>query len=437
MIARQPEAKQLSHSRNITYIQAALFLPIILVFLKTHWFWSREQGTGLRPIIDFDAFYIVAQMVWRGEVEQAYAFSTFGQIQKAISGTDVFLPWTYPPQFDLLIAPLAFLPLAAAYFAFTSISFAAYLVTTKRIAGESFAPVLVILLPALGTMILCGQNGFVTGALVGLTCIGLQRGKMLAGVPLGLMIIKPHLAVGFAVYTLVTRRWGTAFIAFSTIAVTSGLATIAFGPGIWAAFLSGVHEARGFLEAGKYPLFRMISAYAALRTLGVPATVAFAAQALVALFALGLIYLACHRKYPVRQALGVTTFASLMVSPYAYDYDLPILGIGFALLLPDLLRLGRKLELAIMFGLGFFMAPFGLVQIFMKLRVQFDAILTIGSNMPLSIVGLAQIFLLGLTWHILRRQHRDLAGDVNHRRKLVEGFIQHDKATDDGSAVAA
>ena len=78
---------------------------------------------------------------------------------------------------------------------------------------ESFIPVLIVTFPALVITIRCGQNGFLTGALIGLGLFYLRKGSSLAGLPLGLMVIKPHLAVAFAVYAIATRRWKTATVA--------------------------------------------------------------------------------------------------------------------------------------------------------------------------------------------------------------------------------
>jgi Glycosyltransferase family 87 len=283
-----------------------------------------ERGLGPHPLVDFDAFYLVGQMVWRGEIEKAYYFATMAQAQKDFTGSQSFMSWTYPPQFDLLVALLALLPLGVAYSLFTAGTLVAYLMTLRRLGGESFAPVLIVLFPAICITIACGQNGFLTATLIGLTCLGFQRRRALAGLPLGLMIIKPHLAIAFAVYTLVTRRWSTALVAIATVVTTSALATILLGPEVWLAFLGGMREARIFLEHGYYPLFRMISPYAALHSFGFPAMIAIAAQVLVAAFSLSVVCLAVYRRLEFRQSLGLTAIASLLISPYAYDYDLPI-----------------------------------------------------------------------------------------------------------------
>ncbi|WP_275199838.1 glycosyltransferase family 87 protein [Bradyrhizobium sp. CSA207] len=162
--------------------------------LKTFWFF-RWGFWHDHEVPDFAAFHLVAQRVWLGDLDLTY-LAAFMKMQAGLSGSSTgFMPWTYPPQFDLLLAPFAFLPTWAAYFLFTATTLAVYLTTLRMIAGQHFAQVLVILFPAMALTIGCGQNGFLTGALIGLVCIGVQSRKMFAGLALGAMVIKPHLAV--------------------------------------------------------------------------------------------------------------------------------------------------------------------------------------------------------------------------------------------------
>ena len=274
------EIARRSTAKRATYFRIILFVILLMMTLTAVEFFGFSLRTQPRELVDFDDFYIVGQLVWRGEIEKAYHFLTMSQLQKSISETEFFLPWTYPPQFDLIVAPLALLPLGLAYCLFITGTLTAYLLTLRRIAAENFVPVLLLLCPAILITIKSGQNGFLTGTLIGLTCLGLQTRSPLVGLPLD-RVIKPHLAVAFAVYTLVDRRWGAACVAALTVTVTSVLATVVLGPNVWIAFFDGVKEARVFLEQGFYPLFRMVSPFAAALTFGFSAFTAMIAQALV------------------------------------------------------------------------------------------------------------------------------------------------------------
>lgn len=397
-----PAPAQPSKRRAINYVAAILFGVLLAFFVI-----NIKRFSGLTPTIgprlplDFDVFYLAGQMVWRGEIEQAYSFATMGPAEQALSGEKVFMPWTYPPQFNLVVALLALMPLGAAFGLFTAATMIAYLGTLRRIAGSQFALVLTILSPVIAILLASGQNGFLTGTLIGLVYMGLKKDSPLAGLPLGLMVIKPHLAVPLAVYTLISRRWSTAAVAAATVLLSSALATLLLGPGIWTAFLAGVEEAKGYLADARYPLFRMVSIYAALRTLGLPANVAMAAQVLTALFALALVWLTYRRSPSSRQTIGVTVIASLLISPYAYDYDLPIYGIGLALLLPDLVRLASRLERVSIYVLSFVMGAFGFAQTQVEFALIDNEITN--KSMSLTLAGLLLVGLLSFIWRILRR----------------------------------
>jgi len=233
-------------------------------------------------------------------------------------------------------------PVGVAYFLFTALTLAFFLVVLRSVAGSHFALALIVLFPAMQVTLTCGQNGFLTAGLIGLVCLFIEERPIVAGLALGLMVIKPHLAIAFAVYAILTRRWTVVMTAAAVVLASSLLCTAVFGPQIWTALLQSVHDSAIFLERGYYPLYRMISFYAALRTTGLSASVAFFGQAAVAALALGTMALAWYRQLPARWCLGLTAMVSISISPYAYDYDFPIFGIGLAMLLPELQRLARE-----------------------------------------------------------------------------------------------
>jgi hypothetical protein len=406
MIVSILESARSSTAKGSLYTKVIFLTLAALILIKVIWFAGSTHGNGARPLVDFDMFHLVGQMIWRGELHLAYRFQTLLEAQRAVTGSDQFMPWTYPPQFDLLVAPLALMPRWLAYGLFTAATMFGYLAVLKRLAGEHLPLVLFAIFPALTITIACGQNGFLTGMLMGLVCLYLERRRSLAGIPLGLMIIKPHLAAASAVYTVLSGRWMTVTVAAATVIMTSAIATGIFGADIWYSVLGAAKEARIFLENGMYPLFRMVSVYAALYSLGVPAWGALAAQIMVAGLCLLMVSFAVLTAWPVRSALGLAAMSSLLVSPYAYDYDLPIFGIGLALLLPELIRLGTTNERAVIYGLTFLASLFGLAQSF-RLQVQYGPNAKFGDELtPLSLAGLFLIVILGMTWRILGRHSK-------------------------------
>jgi hypothetical protein len=400
------ELAQSSAAKRALYVRSILFSLTVILIIKTASFFNLGYEGSHRSPSDFDIFYIVGQMVLHGNIEQAYNPATMHQIQETLIGRGLFLPWAYPPQFDLLLAPLALLPLGVAYGLFTAGTLVIYLAITKLIAGECFALLWLALFPVIAITTASGQNGFLTGTLIGLTCLGMQTRNSLAGLPLGLLIIKPHLGIAFAVYALVTRRWGVVLVAATTVAATSAIATLILGPQVWPAFFRSLQGISLSLEHGEYPFFRMISFFATLRTFGLSAGVAIAGQLVSAAFALSVMCLGVRRGFETRQSLGLTAIATLLISPYSWDYDLPILGIGIALLLPTLMRLGSGREKVAIFGLTLFTSMYSLVQAG-RLSIQYGSNLAMmaDDHLALSVVGLTLAAILWLFWRILQNDN--------------------------------
>jgi hypothetical protein len=400
MLAETLESVQFSPSKRTMYARCVVTALAISVLLKTCWFarWGFWQH---REFADFDAFHTVAQRVWLGDLELVYRLETFVKLQMDASvGTTGLMPWTYPPQFDLLLAPFALLPVEAAYLVFTAATLVFYLMALRALAGSYFAQVLIILFPALAITIGSGQNGFLTGALIGLVCLHARKRPVLAGLALGAMVIKPHLAIAVAVYLLATRQWRAIATAAVVVLASTLLCTLIFGPQIWIAFLGAVRESASYLDQGFYPMFRMISSYAALRTAGVSSTVAFWSQAIVAGLALAAVVVAVARGLSAASALGVSVMVSVMISPYAYDYDLPMVGIGLALLLPDLAGMASPRERGVMYGLIMLAGCYGLLQT-ARMAAQYGQR---DQHFAPAVAGLAVIALLALLLRILLRK---------------------------------
>lgn len=292
-------------------------------------------GAG-HTVLDFDAFYIAGQMAQDGNIAAAYDKATMLARQSELAGQEIWMPWAYPPQFDLIALGLSWIPRGLSYGLFMLATFVPYVLILRRISGPYLPDLLLLGLPAFLINAAVGQNGFLTGMLMGLFVLGWLRNGRWAGLPLGLMVIKPHLALGAGVLALVSGRWRVVFMSLAVIAASSALATWVLGAGVWRAFLDGTAVASAGMKLGYYPMYRMTSVYAALTSFGLASGVALGAQILMAVASLAVVLRASRMGWPPVQVLGVTLIASMGVSPYNYDYDIPILILGLSLLLPAL-----------------------------------------------------------------------------------------------------
>lgn len=378
-------------------IFTVLMLVVLAVSLRLPGLQGRDE------LVDYDAFHIVGLMALEGEVGSAYDLAQFLEAQRRHSDAVGFMPWAYPPTFNLLVAPLALLPRGLGYALFTGLPLIAWFWVILSLSGRRASWVMVMLLPALAVQTLVGQNGYLSGALVGLFCTAMLRRKDWGGVPLGLMIIKPHLALGLGLMALLQRRLKALGLAFATALGLSALATMVFGPAIWPQFLVGTRQASGFLADGAYPLFRMTSLYAMLHQLGLSPGVAMAAQGVLALGVASLVAWAssCPTLTP-RGVLALACAGGLLFSPYGYDYDLPVLGVALALAAPELLNRARESELRLMLVLTWITGGAG-----SGIKAVMDLIHPEGgldnADLPTSPAGLTLILLVALMARVLSR----------------------------------
>ena len=158
-----------NHSRSNARLHTKLILAAAAAVIVLSAIEFSSFGTKAHPrqLVDFDSLYIAGQWCGAATSTKPIIFAAWVNC-RVLSRTEAFLPWTYPPQFDIFVALLALFSQSIAYSLFIAGSLAAYLATLRRIAMESFIPVLIVTFPALVITIRCGQNGFLTGALIGL-----------------------------------------------------------------------------------------------------------------------------------------------------------------------------------------------------------------------------------------------------------------------------
>ena len=82
MFAETLEAVQSSPSKRTAYIRFVLAALASIAVFKTFWF-ARFGGWTDRELADFDAFHIVAQHVWRGDLDQVYHFDALLKMMNA------------------------------------------------------------------------------------------------------------------------------------------------------------------------------------------------------------------------------------------------------------------------------------------------------------------------------------------------------------------
>ena len=277
---------------------------------------------------DFTAFWTAAKGAASGAWTTLYDPGAFeAALSEQVMQREKWgLTWQYPPHAALLLAPLGALPYLPGYLLFAGGTLAAFLLTFRRLTGVPLTTLAVIAAaPVLFQTALAGQIGTGLGALLLAALLLPDRKPVVAGLCAGLLTIKPQLGILLPVAYLSgghTRAFGTA-------ALTAGalvLASIAMlGTEAWAAWAAQAFSVAGAVE--DYPMGKMITVYAALRSAGQPEAVAMTAQALAAATALYAAARLWHSGADPLAKASLTACLLFLCTPYAYYYDAAILAL--------------------------------------------------------------------------------------------------------------
>ena len=347
---------------------------------------------------DFLAFWSASQLSLGGEPAAAFdAERLFAVEQATVPGIDKPILWHYPPTFQLVTLPLSLAPYIASYLIWASLTLLAFVLAIRKIAPAPQTLWLALAFPGTFINFAQGQNGFLTAALFGGAILCLEKRPVLAGILIGLLSYKPQLGLLIPLALICGRHW-TAFVSAAATTVLFALAaTLAVGTDSWVAFWNDMPVVRVIVEQGYLPWAEMPGLYTALRLLGSASAPAYAAHLILALGVAAAVAWAWLRNIPVPIAAAVLAPGTLMVTPYAFNYDLTLLAVPIALLAWDGHRYGwlrgEREVLASVWLLPLVMAPIAGF-----------------TSLPVGIAGLAAIFAVAL-----RRAHAWDRGDLRAR----------------------
>ncbi|MCB1544354.1 MAG: DUF2029 domain-containing protein [Methylobacteriaceae bacterium] len=288
---------------------------------------SRGEPIGT----DFSNFWSASKLALMGEPAAAYDMARQYAVQKQEFGPQTgFYPFFYPPIYLLICYPLAALPYLTALAIWIAVTGYAYQAVIRRIGEGAIGLAPVLAYPAVFVTVGHGQNALLTTAILGAAALYLDRRPIVAGVLLGLLAFKPHLAVVAPLALMVAGRW-RAFAAAAVTACALALLSLGvFGLDSWKAFLASAPAAKAVLDDKLMDVEKLQSVFGAVRLLGGGADLAYVVQAAVALPVIGIL-LFVARKSLSGEAIGaLVATAAALTSPYFLDYDLALLAIPLA-----------------------------------------------------------------------------------------------------------
>lgn len=277
-------------------------------------------------LFDFVSFWAAGRLVAAGHASLAYDIARHHAVEAtALKGG--FLPFPYPPPFLLFVAPFGLGPFWIGLAGWIAVTAAAYCGTARRLAPIRFS----LAQAAAAANFITGQNGFLTSAIFihGTNLLG--RRPMLAGATLGLLVIKPQLAILLPVAFIAGREWrAIAGGILSTLALLA-IGVLLFGIEAYRGFLAILPNYSHWLSAGLWPWGELASPFALLRYFQVSQGLALAIHGVIAVAAAVLTARAWALK--LEQRTAVLAAATLLVPPYLFTYDALLLTVPLAWLL--------------------------------------------------------------------------------------------------------
>lgn len=321
---------------------------------------------------DFITFWSAARLALDGRPAAVFDATAIGAAQHVAVPAlgDMLFLWHYPPTYLLLVLPLGLLAYPAALIAFIGATVALWAGLIRTLFRDPRAWLVAAATPAGLINLLDGQNGFLTAGLAGFALVQLDRRPRLAGILIGGLAIKPHLAALFPLALVASRRWQTLLSAAVTAILFTAVSTAAFGMPTMIAFLRDLPSLRDIVDRAGLPWSQMPSPYVLLLSLNAAPAAAALVQGAAALGAAIGVWRAWRNRGAPFEAKAAVLFAgSLLVSPYLFTYDLTWLevAIGFMAILG--MRDGfRRGERNMLFAA--WLAPLAFVPIYGFLGVQ-------------------------------------------------------------------
>lgn len=277
------------------------------------WTWvfvfTEQEGT------DFLSYWAAAWLAVEAAPALAYDVAVHRGVELGIADLSKSLPFPYPPPFLLILVPLGLIPYWLAFGLWVAITAALYLLISRGVAPLAYR----LAHPQALANALIGQNGFLTTAIFVAGMRSLERQPLLGGAILGLLVIKPQLALILPIALLAGREWRAIAGAAASSTALLLLALLTLGMEAYRGFFAILPRYTQTMAASGWPWNELASVFAFARHLGVPQLPALVIHSFVALGATALVWRAWRARSEAR--VPVLAAATLLVPPYMFTYD--------------------------------------------------------------------------------------------------------------------
>jgi Glycosyltransferase family 87 len=272
--------------------------------------------------MDFFSIWSFAKFSLANDVSEIYNNSKLMSFQMDLGAVPRERPYAYPPSFILLILPLAFLTYQLSFIVWDVSTFLFYIITSLYGKWRISAIFLTIVAPATFQNFFTGQTGFLSAAFIlGGFRLAASR-PILSGTLFGLASFKPTLGILVPIALISARAWRSLIAAVATIGILVVASSLVFGWSAWEMWLAKLPAHADWITAVPDQFKPTITAN--LTFLGIDLGRARMVQLLVAVVVAFVIWV-CFRRGVTLLATAALLVGTILATPYAFLYDLPIL----------------------------------------------------------------------------------------------------------------
>lgn len=293
---------------------------------------------------DFVSVYAAGMQVDDGAASMVYDWKVHHEVEQSLGGDPFpYLLWLYPPPFLAVASFLAVLPYRWAFAVYMGIGFVLYLKITSCLAPPKRLSVWALAAyPGVFYNFMCGQNGFITAALLGAGALCLEKRPWIAGIMFGLLCYKPQFFVLIPI-ALAVGCYGRALISTLTTALLCvGLSWFFYGPLAWHGFFYAAAETLpaifGVDNAQNW--YKFLSIFGWARAWGAGLGACYVLQILTSLLSVLMMVWVWTSPTSLETRVATLCGAILLTTPYFLGYDLVILAVPLALLMRQGLATG-------------------------------------------------------------------------------------------------
>ncbi|QPQ54633.1 DUF2029 domain-containing protein [Allosphingosinicella flava] len=245
--------------------------------------------------------------------------------------------YSYSPVSFLYVWLFGLIPYILSYILWTGATGAAFIWAARPYMKTAGLPAWVtLLLPASIINIWAGHYGFLFGALWLGAWRMLDSRPRTAGMLVGFMIVKPHLAILMPFVLARRRAWIPFVYAGLTVAAAIAISIVCFGIEPWVIYVTRTSSFQASLvdDIKAFFVTMMPTVAPILFLMELPAPLIWTIQAIVSAGAFAAILRFLPKD--TERAGFATACATFLVLPYAFIYDMTIMNVAAALMLTQM-----------------------------------------------------------------------------------------------------